>query len=73
MSMMINTQANRRPANGRTASFFTRLMQANALMRQRHALRMLDQAALDDMGLSRAQADAEARRPIWDAPNAWLK
>jgi len=70
---MINTQVNCRPAKGRTLSLFTRLIQVNALMRQRHALRNLDQARLEDLGLSREQADAEARRPIWDVPNTWIK
>ncbi|SDE19438.1 DUF1127 domain-containing protein [Ruegeria marina] len=42
-----------------------------ALWRQRRALANLDDRALEDIGLSRAQADAEARRPFWDAPDFW--
>jgi len=33
--------------------------------RTRRALAALDDRALRDVGLTRAQADAEARRPFW--------
>jgi uncharacterized protein YjiS (DUF1127 family) len=36
--------------------------------RQRRALRSLDDHALADLGLTRREADAEARRPFWDLP-----
>ena len=39
--------------------------------RQRQVLRDLDIDALNDIGISRKQAQAEARRPIWDAPQNW--
>ena len=39
--------------------------------RQRQALRKLDNAALKDIGLTRAQADAESGRSFWDAPTSW--
>jgi len=42
-----------------------------AVWRQRRALERLDQAALNDIGLSHADAAREAARPIWDAPEAW--
>ncbi|CUH87206.1 hypothetical protein PH5382_01131 [Phaeobacter sp. CECT 5382] len=42
-----------------------------ALLRQRRALKKMDDRALDDIGLSRAQAEAEAKRPLWDAPESW--
>ena len=41
------------------------------LYRQRQALARLDDAALADIGLTREEADSEARRPIWDAPRHW--
>lgn len=41
------------------------------LWRQRRALARLDEAALQDIGLSRREAETEARRPIWDAPESW--
>ena len=39
-----------------------------SLHRSRRALARLDAAALRDIGLTRAEALAEARRPIWDVP-----
>ncbi|MDV4146054.1 MULTISPECIES: DUF1127 domain-containing protein [Shimia] len=41
------------------------------LSRQRRALAKLDSRSLEDMGISRRAADAEARRPVWDVPAAW--
>ncbi|MDU9006340.1 DUF1127 domain-containing protein [Sedimentitalea todarodis] len=41
------------------------------LWRQRRALTRLDAAALRDIGLTRSEAETEARRPIWDAPESW--
>nr|WP_246030375.1 DUF1127 domain-containing protein [Litoreibacter halocynthiae] len=41
------------------------------LYRQRRALAALDDSRLADIGLSRREADAEARRPVWDAPAYW--
>ncbi len=43
------------------------------LARQRRALRALDDHQLDDIGITKAEADAEARRPFWDAPVSWFK
>lgn len=41
--------------------------------RQRQALRKLDNAALTDIGLSRAEANTESRRSFWDAPSTWRR
>ncbi|MGI9368807.1 MAG: DUF1127 domain-containing protein [Ruegeria sp.] len=43
------------------------------LVRQRRALANLDDHALNDIGVSRAEAKAESKRPFWDAPDAWRK
>lgn len=42
-----------------------------ALMRQRRSLKTLDDRALEDIGISRADAQCEANRSIWDAPANW--
>ena len=61
----------------RTAGFsvhqpLSRIVTGLALMRavhrQRQALAWLDARALDDIGLSAAAAQAEARRAPWDLP-----
>lgn len=41
--------------------------------RQRRQLAKLDARALDDIGVTRAEADAEARRGLWSAPEHWLR
>jgi len=42
-----------------------------SLWRSRRALARLDARALSDIGLSRADAAAEAARPVWDVPHHW--
>lgn len=44
-----------------------------SLARQRRALARLDTERLTDIGLSRAEAEAEAARPAWDAPRTWIE
>jgi uncharacterized protein YjiS (DUF1127 family) len=44
-----------------------------SLARQRRTLAALDDHILSDIGLTRAQAEAEADRPIWDAPSSWKR
>lgn len=39
-----------------------------AVWQQRRALTRLDDAALADLGLTRAEAEQEAGRPFWDLP-----
>lgn len=73
MSTMINSSAACPAARPAKPSLFARLIRARDLSRQRAALRALDDRALDDLGLTRSQAEAEARRPVWDAPVNWLK
>lgn len=40
---------------------------------QRRALARLSDAHLCDIGLSRKQANREAKRPIWDVPANWRR
>lgn len=55
-----------RPAQKRTG-----LKALLSLWRSRQHLKSLDDRALADIGLSRAEADSEASRPIWDVPHTW--
>ncbi len=59
-----------RPAN---RSLMARIFQAIELTRQRRVLAQLDDAALEDIGVTRAEASAEARRFFWDAPDFWKR
>ncbi|WP_170758588.1 DUF1127 domain-containing protein [Ruegeria lacuscaerulensis] len=51
----------------------TTVWDALSLRRQRRNLARLDDRALEDIGITREQAEAEASRPIWDAPQFWQK
>lgn len=59
-----------RPATG-TRSFLGGLMQAFKVQQSRRALAKLSAEQLADIGLTRAQAEEEAARPLWDAPAHW--
>ena len=50
-----------------------RLSHLLALHRQRRNLAALDAHLLDDIGVSRAEAQREAERPVWDVPRTWLR
>ncbi|WP_225030037.1 DUF1127 domain-containing protein [Xinfangfangia pollutisoli] len=50
---------------------FSALPRAAARRRQRQALLRLDARLLADIGISRAQALAEAALPAWNAPGHW--
>lgn len=52
----------------RSRGLLPRLRDAFAVAEQRHRLAQLDNARLSDLGLTRAEAEAEARRPLWDLP-----
>jgi uncharacterized protein YjiS (DUF1127 family) len=58
---------------GSFADLIARLQLGVAARAQRKALARLDTAALADIGLSRAEAEIEARRPLWDVPSNWLR
>ncbi|WP_297772492.1 DUF1127 domain-containing protein [uncultured Roseovarius sp.] len=45
-----------------------RLADVISVWHQRRALRSLDDAALEDLGLTRREAWAESRRAFWDLP-----
>jgi len=47
------------------------LLDYMALRRQRRALAQLDSDGLADIGVTRSEAETEAKRPIWDAPSHW--
>ena len=59
------------PALSRPAHQKIGLMGYVDLYRQRRALAALDDTRLADIGISRHEAEAEASRPIWDAPDYW--
>lgn len=66
MTDCTSSVAHSRPAH-RSIGF----MNYVALYRQRRALASLDDTRLADLGLSRHEANTEAKRPVWDAPLHW--
>lgn len=53
------------------ADLLTAARTAIGVWRQRRSLARLDAARLEDVGLTRAEAETEAGRPIWDVPANW--
>ena len=47
------------------------LMKSHRVWRERQHLLRLTASQLDDIGLNRDEAVAEAARPIWDVPATW--
>lgn len=57
----------------RRTSAWAWLHAALATRRSRTDLRSLDAHMLHDVGLTAAEAQKEAKRPVWDVPVHWLK
>jgi uncharacterized protein YjiS (DUF1127 family) len=55
----------------RGRSPIARLFAALQVRRERLHLAALDEHMLTDIGLTRDEAEAEARLPLWDAPAHW--
>ncbi len=53
------------------AGLFQRLARALQLTKQRQDLAALSDAQLQDIGRTRAEAEAESKRAPWDAPRHW--
>ncbi len=49
------------------------IVDAWVLRAQRRSLLRLDNERLADLGLSRKEALAEAKRPVWDVPCHWRR
>ncbi|GAA6192013.1 DUF1127 domain-containing protein [Phaeobacter sp. NW0010-22] len=60
-----------RPCAPSRFSLLRVLTSAHGTWRQRQTLRALDADALKDIGISKSEAQAEAKRPLWDAPETW--
>lgn len=52
----------------RPASLKERLALMVEISRERAALAKADAKTLEDLGITRAEAEAEASRPFWDVP-----
>lgn len=70
MTALATSRAAARPA---PLNLFHRIATALAVRRQRHQLAELDDALLEDIGLTAEEARREARRPVWDVPHYWRR
>ncbi|WP_193142576.1 MULTISPECIES: DUF1127 domain-containing protein [unclassified Meridianimarinicoccus] len=61
------------PRQSRRLSLPGLFQAVRAAHRQRRALQQLDDRMLADVGITRAQAEQEAARLVWDAPAHWLQ
>lgn len=73
MALTSLSPTRRRKSPDDRLSLLDRVKRAGATYRQRQALRRLDDNALADIGLSRSDAQREANRPLWDAPETWQR
>ena len=72
MSRSLSTRSAHR-AGLRRGAVFSAFANLYGVWRQRRKLADLDDAALRDIGLTRSEAEAEARRRFWDAPGHWQR
>ena len=49
------------------------VLKALSIWRERQTLAGLDDHRLRDLGLERTDVETETKRPVWDAPNRWLR
>lgn len=60
-------------SSGTLGETIRRFRLALVAWRQRRRLATLDRAMLRDIGVTPAEAEAEAARPFWDVPPHWLE
>ncbi|UWQ76125.1 DUF1127 domain-containing protein [Leisingera sp. M658] len=73
MTPATSSRCTPRPAAKPQLSLAARLRLHLKVWTQRRQLAKLDARALDDIGVTRAEADAEARRGFWSAPDHWSR
>ncbi len=58
-----------KPTHSRTSGLAALL----GLYRQRRSLAEMDARQLSDIGVTRSEAESEAKRPVWDVPGHWRR
>lgn len=72
MTTLLRHSCSATPINGaRTRSIRSFFARAYGVWRTRRALEGLSGAQLEDVGVTQAEADREARRAVWDVPANW--
>lgn len=73
MNASIHHTATHVNCNQKSQSLLSNIIQMIAVSRQRRHLLSLDDHLLKDIGVTRAQAEQEARQTVWNAPDHWRK
>ena len=76
MTTMSNHWSSQGSVSGRgrrKPGFLARLVTLHAIRKERQTLSNLDPKLLKDIGITPEQAEKEAKRSIWDAPERWLR
>ena len=74
MSLKSSTFPTRFPLATRTRpALLGTVLKALSIWRERQQLKDLDAHLLQDLGLSMTDVEMETKRPIWDAPNRWMR
>lgn len=71
MTTSIYHSAHHASCHTQPRSLFGKIANMLAISRQRRQLRDLDDHLLEDIGITRAEAIAESRQTLWNAPDHW--
>ncbi len=71
MTTVARQESVARPSANRPRGVWDALRRRMAIAQQRRALRSLDDHMLKDIGVTAAEAIAEAEKPHWDVPTNW--
>ena len=61
------------PVSRRRTPLLERISHGLSVHNTRRSLKGLNETRLEDIGISMAQAQTEARRPFWDVPEYWQR
>ena len=73
MARIISASETRQTSAARGRGLFQVLLDAATMWRHRRELSDLPPDRLRDLGLSKEDVRAEVQKPIWNAPDNWLR
>ncbi|WP_247227643.1 DUF1127 domain-containing protein [Yoonia sp. F2084L] len=71
MSISAHTAIQHTNCEPKPLGLWAKLGQMLAAGKQRRQLRAADDHLLADIGITRHEAESEARQPMWNVPNHW--
>ncbi|WP_411644487.1 DUF1127 domain-containing protein [Loktanella agnita] len=73
MSSVLSSECQPHTAKSQHTSLLTKLRMILATVHQRRSLREMEDHLLRDIGISYAEAQKEAQKPLWDVPDTWRR